>query len=123
MTASPKFFFPLAACFSALHYFALRSDLYWYAPWLDVLMHTWGGFLVIYGFIMLGSIGSGKFTLATWLLPLLLILIMVAWEVFEYAFGLTVMDAYYVRDTTFDIICGAAGGWLAYLLTKKRTTS
>ncbi len=112
-------FFPLALAFLVTHLMAMRLYLYWHTDWFDVIMHTWGGFLVIFGFLMLGTLGSGRLKFGVLTMAVFLLVIMVGWEVFEYVSGLTGTEADYVQDTIFDLICGAAGGALAYVLVKK----
>jgi len=119
IAATPIRFFILAILFLAAHYAALRLHLYWYTEWFDAIMHTWGGFLVVYGFLMLGRVGSGRLAMPRVLLPLALVVVMVVWEVFEYSFGLVGTEANYVRDTIYDLLCGAGGGLLAYVVAHR----
>ncbi len=119
LPARPGFFFPLALIFLAAHLAALRFHLYWYLPWYDMAMHTAGGFLTIMGFIMFRSLGSRRLGLADWLLPWGLLLVMVAWEVFEYVYGVAGSHPSYAVDTAIDLLCGATGGLLAYLTVRR----
>lgn len=119
MTATPLRFFALALPFVAAHLIAMRYFLYFYVPWFDVLMHTWGGFLTIMGFVMLGSIGSRRLALSRALMILGLFGVMTIWEVFEYVYGIAGTHPSYAIDTTLDIVAGAVGGLLALFLFRR----
>lgn len=119
MTARPITFFLLALVFLVAHLVALKLYLYSYLPWYDIVMHVWGGYLVIFGFLMLGTVGSRRLALPRPLLFPALIGVMVVWEVFEYVYGLAGKDPSYGIDTTLDFVCGSVGGVVAYVTTKK----
>lgn len=119
MTATPLRFFVLALPFLAAHLVAMRYYLYFYVPWFDVLMHTWGGFLTIMGFLMLGSIGSRRLALSRPLMILGLFGVMAAWEVFEYVYGIAGTHPSYLVDTTLDVLAGATGGLFALMLFRR----
>jgi len=118
MPVRPYIFFPLALLFLGTHLVALHFSLYWFVWWFDILMHTWGGYLVVYGLMMVGTQGSGVLRLPRSLLFPTLLCVMVAWEVFEYMAGLTGTEANYVSDTAADFLCGTVGGMVAYLTTR-----
>jgi hypothetical protein len=108
------------AIFAVTHLVALKADLYWYFWWFDILMHSWGGFLVVSGLVVLrGLPGVGRFvpssksSIATFLM-----MIMVAWEVFEYFIG-TGLKTEFWFDTLLDVIVGSIGGYVAYVLFSK----
>jgi hypothetical protein len=119
MKARPVIFFLQALVFLAAHLTALKLYLYSYVPWYDIMMHTWGGYLVIFGFFMIGGIGSRRLMLPRWLLFPALFAVMVAWEIFEYVYGLAGQEPSYVVDTALDFVCGTVGGIVAYVTTKK----
>jgi hypothetical protein len=112
-------FFLLAFGLLVAHLSALHYKLYFFVPWFDLLMHTWGGFLVIFGFMMLGSIGSRRLQLPPVLMWVGLGMVMLAWEVFEYVYGIAGTHPSYVIDTTTDTIVGILGGGLAFLFTRR----
>lgn len=116
ITATPWHFFPLALAFLAAHVLAQQFALYWYLFWFDSMMHVWGGFLAIMGFIMLGRIGSRRLALPSLLLPVALLGVMVSWEVFEYVYGVAGTHPSYAMDTTLDFIFGSLGGIVAFAL-------
>ena len=119
MIATPLRFFVLALPFVVAHMMAMRYFLYFYVPWFDTLMHTWGGFLTIMGFVMLGSIGSRRLALTRPLMILGLLAVMVAWEVFEYVYGIAGTHPSYLVDTALDVVAGAAGGLVAFVVFRR----
>lgn len=119
LTAKPWHFFPLALVFLASHVTAQYFYLYWYWSWFDSLMHAWGGFLTIMGFYMLGRIGSRRLALPLWALPLALGVVMLAWEVFEYVYGIAGAHPSYAIDTTLDMVFGSLGGMVAFVLFRR----
>jgi glycopeptide antibiotics resistance protein len=80
-------------------------------------MHLWGGVLVALGVYILSHFANINFkpTLLTTLAVLLVV--MAAWEVFEYLAGLY-NPATYVYDTTKDLLFGLCGGLLGYSLLR-----
>lgn len=112
--ATPVYFFLPALGLLATHIVAMHYHLYWYLPWFDIFMHLWGGYLVIIGLLMIGSIGSRRLYFPDWSLAPVLGLVMLGWEVFEYVFGVAGTHPSYLVDTTLDIIFGALGGLIAY---------
>ncbi len=120
MTATPLRFFVLALPFVAVHLIAMRYFLYFYVAWFDIFMHTWGGFLTIMGFMMLGGIGSRRLALSRPLMLLGLAGVMAAWEVFEYVYGIAGTHPSYLVDTSLDVVVGAVGGVLALLVFRRR---
>ncbi len=119
MPATPFRFFALAIPFLVAHLVAMRYFLYFYVPWFDVLMHTWGGFLTVMGFTMLGTIGSRRLMLSRPLKILGLVGVMVVWEVFEYVYGIAGTHPSYVVDTGLDFVAGAVGGAAALVVFRK----
>lgn len=119
LSATPYIFFPLAGLFVASHVVALETSLYWFLPWFDIVMHTWGGFLVVYGLNMFNALGSRRVQFAAVVQALILVLVMVVWEVFEFVFVIDLSQPHLVRDTIFDGIYGALGGVVGYLVVKK----
>ncbi len=110
-------FFALSVVFTLVHNFAVFASLYWYYSWFDIVMHLWGGVLVALGVHILSHFANVtlKPTLQTTLIVLLIV--MVSWELFEYVAGLYNPDTY-VYDTTKDLLFGLCGGLLGYSLLR-----
>jgi len=119
MPLSPRIFFPLALALAATHWTALQLQLYWYVPWLDMLMHTWGGFLVVYGLYMFQVVGSRKVVLARHWVFLILVIVMAAWELFEFGYVIDHTQHNVVLDTILDLGFGALGGLCAGLAIRR----
>lgn len=112
--ASYSLFF-LWVLFALAHVVFLKLFLYWHFDWLDIFMHTWGGFLVVATWYQIRNGGLFKRVFSNrYFHPLLfLIVAMIAWEVFKYLIGSTVSQNYRL-DTTFDLLSGFLGGLVAF---------
>lgn len=101
----------LSTMLALFHSFALATYLYWQYVWLDVPVHLLGG-------LTLGMVFIG---IETRFRPIAFVLFMAAviigWEVFEYMIG-TPREANFIFDTSLDVLMGALGGTLAYLLAR-----
>lgn len=103
--------FVFCAALAALQLWAVEHFLYWIYPWFDVPMHFLGGvsiatFLVALLLHRRPRIFSVLFALA-----------LIAWEVFEYVFGIP-REANYLFDTALDFLMGALGGILIYVIAR-----
>lgn len=109
-----------AGVFAVTHLVALSADLYWYFWWFDILMHGWGGFLVIYGLAVIRSLSSlAQFVpRASFAQAAVLLVVVIVWELFEYGIG-TGLKTEFWNDTLLDIVMGFFGGLFAYVLLKK----
>lgn len=110
----------LSGAFAAVHLFAMKTSMYWYYPWFDIVMHFWGGVLLALG---VHSFSSFSRIYIKPSLPVVLIVVLMAattWEIFERLAGLY-DPATYVFDTAKDLIIGLSGGLLAHLLIRKYT--
>ena len=99
--------FILCAALAVLQLIAVAHYLYWQYAWFDVPMHLLGGiaiatFLVAILLSRRPRIFSVLFALA-----------LIAWEVFEYVFGIP-REANYVFDTALDFLMGTLGGIAVY---------
>lgn len=120
----------ISVVISFLHsFFGIKMALYWSTGWMDLIMHTLGGFLV--------GVGSLYFIFhTTWVkhLPKFItpnevavftviissvFIVGVSWEFWELYNGLTnpVTDR---LDTISDVIMDLTGGVLAYFYTKNK---
>lgn len=101
----------LTGALALLHSYALDEFLYWRYPWFDVPMHFLGGLAV--GTVLVGFL----FRFRPWLYLVLFAGGMVAWEVFEYLFGIP-RETNYVFDTALDFLMDTLGGLVAYGLAR-----
>ena len=112
-------FLLISAIFAAVHTLAIQASLYWYYSWFDVVMHFWGGVLVALGVQALATLRIFPFRSNFITTILILIVLMLVWEVFEYAVGLYDEETY-VFDTMKDIVVGFSGGTIGYLFLRKK---
>lgn len=115
--------FGLSALMLAIfHYLFLELHLYWLYLWLDIPMHFLGGVTVALGYMVFLGLSpklAKKYFTVNYTLSFVL-LVAVAWEVFEVAAGiLTLEESNYVGDTTLDIIVGVIGGVSGYLVGRR----
>lgn len=113
-------FVTLGALFAVAHVIALQLALYWYYWWFDVVMHFWGGILItlcLYALVVFPRLYIRP-TFPSVLLVLLIVTI--CWEVFEWSVGLWQPKAYLV-DTFEDILLGSSGGLLAHIILRTYT--
>ncbi len=110
------------ALFALAHGYFVAHSSYWYIEWLGLLMHTWGGLLLILSWYFIRKVGLFPAFFRYKLVHPLLFLVaaMVGWEVFKYAIGSIVSDKY-VLDTILDLTFGALGGLIGFLLFRSRT--
>ncbi len=116
------FFVLLAALFAMTHAFAVETALYWYYPSFDIIMHFWGGALIVFSVQALSTLSFFPLKPNFITIALVLVLVMVSWEVFERSAGLYNTETY-IFDTAKDLIVGSLGAAVAYLLfTSKKET-
>ena len=108
--------------FLYIHYLSVYVSAYPDIWWLDVMMHTVGGFLVVTTWYQVKALNAFSFLLSQWWLQPLVVLstAMIVWELFEYKYGL-VTDFRYLADTIYDILCGFSGGLISFLIFPSRT--
>jgi glycopeptide antibiotics resistance protein len=101
----------LCAALAALNLFAFEHYLYWKLEWYDVFMHLLGG-------VALGAFLAGFLARFRPLLYLVLFYgLVIAWELFEYYFGIP-RESNYVFDTALDLLMGTLGALAAYALAR-----
>ncbi len=112
----------LWAAFAGAHAFFVEHFLYWEVIWLDLVMHTWGGALLVASWYYIKSTESfSRLFRRAWFHPVLgLIVLMVGWEVFKYYIGSITSDAY-VLDTALDLAFGSLGGLISFWFIRSRT--
>lgn len=120
--------FVLAIIFGSMHAMAQVFYFYWTLWWFDYLMHFLAGVFiglitlwVAYRWSIFGGARPGLLR-ASLIVFLPVVLIGVAWEVFEYFFGLTeATEEVYALDVAHDLLADLVGGIVAvYVGTKKR---
>lgn len=96
---------------AVLHFFALSEYLYWRLEWFDVFMHYLGGVAIATLLVALIK----KFRPLAFVL--VFALLMIAWEVFEYVFGIP-KEANYKFDTSLDVLMDALGALTVYTIAR-----
>jgi hypothetical protein len=104
-----------SSLFASVHHFAVSMSLYWYYWWFDIMMHFWGGMLVVLGVYALCSLKHIPLKPSTVLIFATLFGIMIVWELFEWQVGLFDPTTHFF-DTAKDMLVGFGGGLVAYLL-------
>jgi uncharacterized membrane protein YjjP (DUF1212 family) len=114
------FFLLALAILAGAHFLALTFFLYWKLWWFDVVMHFFGGITVTLGFFTLKDIVRQIPERFLYAIPMMAgaLFVILAWEIFEYQFGLFKADGY-VFDTVTDIVLGTMGAFLGFLLGHK----
>ncbi len=118
---SPVFrLFVIMLCMLALaQLFAVSFSLYWVYLWLDIPMHAFGGAVVTLGYLALterlalpaATRGFGAAVSVTLIVGL-------GWEAYELATGMVLRDIAPLGDTALDVLMGAVGAVLGYVLAR-----
>lgn len=102
-----------SSMFATVHNLAVRTSLYWYYSWFDIVMHFWGGILVVLGVYALCSLKHIPLKPSQVLIFATLFFAMISWEFFEWQAGL--FDPHtYIADTFKDLVVGFLGGLVGY---------
>lgn len=98
-----------------LNTWALSDHVYWTHRWVDIPMHMLGGATI--GALLAGILERPRIVIFF----SSIFVAAVSWEVFEYFFNLAVEGSgrTYVFDTAYDLLNGAVGAALAYLVARK----
>lgn len=119
--------FVLACIGGALYYLGNIFYLAWYYWWFDMIMHFLvpftGGLGIFWGLFDSGIIFRDRFqSRVAMIVPTFIcaLLVVIGWEIWEYANGLTDSTEGYVLDTINDLILGSIGVLLACLIATKR---
>ncbi len=102
-----------SSLFAAVHNFAVTTSLYWYYWWFDVVMHFWGGILVVVGVYALCSLKHVPLKPTSLIIFTTLAIAMGSWEIFEWRVGLS-EPQYHLFDTIKDLLVGLTGGLVGY---------
>lgn len=111
-------FLLISGAFATVHKLAVETSLYWYYSWFDIIMHLWGGALIVLGVYALCSLKHVPLKPTTLIIFSTLTALIVGWEVFERFAGLYDPTTY-LYDVSKDIIVGYVGGLVGYLLAVK----
>ena len=111
------FFLIASSILLVVHLLATKLYLYWLFSWIDIPVHFLGGSVVALGVF---SAYDLRLPLPKrWLsfVPVFLFVLMIAlaWEVYEIEIGIRI-DANYVTDTLTDIFMGMFGGAVGYVV-------
>mgnify|MGYP006914907401 FL=1 len=100
---------------AVIHVIALELFLYWSISWFDIPVHFLGGSVVALGLFTLHDLRIYVKSRHLRPVPVVFIVLLVAlaWEVFEIAAGVPI-EANYVIDTLTDISMGILGGLVGY---------
>ena len=108
-------FLLISGSFATIHTLAVATSLYWYYSWFDIIMHFWGGSLVVLGVYALCSLKHVPLKPTSFIIFTTLIVLMVTWEIFEWKAGLFDPRTH-LFDTTKDFIVGLTGGLVGYFV-------
>ena len=111
-------FLAVSSVFASVHHFAVVTSLYWYYSWFDIFMHFWGGALIVMGVFAVCSLKHISLKPTFFIVFTTLIVVMIAWEVFERVVGLYNQSTY-VFDVSKDLLVGFCGGVIGYLVAIK----
>jgi hypothetical protein len=110
-------FLLLAILFAATHFLAVAASLYWYHWWFDIMMHAWGGMLLVLGVHALSTFSWSPIQPTLKNVLIVLLVAVISWEVFEWFAGLYEPSTY-VFETAKDILVGLSGGLVTHLFLR-----
>src|SRR3990167_6874685 len=100
-----------------LHLISLQNDYYWLIWWYDIMMHFLGGVWVVLVLIWLNQLKAAPAVLTFKRALTAIIVVGLAWEIYELLFDQTFIDAKgYGLDTVLDLITNTVGATAAYFL-------
>ena len=105
---------------AGLHFIAGTFYLYWTVGWFDYLMHFLGGFgggFVVVWFISNKNLSGVQIAIITFVSVMI---VGVAWEIFEYVNGIAQSTEGYRADTFHDLLMDALGSLTAVLVSLKQ---
>lgn len=116
----------LSIALAALHSAAEAHYLYWVYWWYDVMMHFLAGATLgffVYWFLFVSGHGvkgaRSRRAIMFWVVFIVLVLGL-AWEVFEYVNAIADSHEGYMKDTVNDLILDSCGAALAALVATRR---
>lgn len=108
------------ATLAAIHILALQFFLYWRYEWFDMPMHLFGGAVVALGVFAARELNIPFFIREVTFNRVLasVLLIAIAWELFEFTGGISVVQETFILDTATDIVAGILGGSIGFWVGK-----
>ncbi|OHB18083.1 MAG: hypothetical protein A2544_00615 [Candidatus Zambryskibacteria bacterium RIFOXYD2_FULL_43_10] len=112
--------FGVIVVIGALHFIAEAFYLYWTIWWLDIIVHLLAGFSG--GLVIAWFFGPTSTLKSAMLILVGMLIIGIAWEVFEYILNL-IQPIHYWQDTVLDLVADMMGAILTciYLYIIGRT--
>lgn len=99
----------ILAIIAVVHILAIQNDWYWYYVWLDVPVHFLAGIWVALSVLWLCFVFN-KRTIRSLSIFLIVLLVGVAWEIFEVLGGISTGQPNYMFDTSLDVLMDMTGG-------------
>ena len=87
-------------------HYALINFWYWTYPWLDSVMHFFGGVVI--------SLIASAYLGISWRVIVITIVIGVLWEVYEFMIGISRTELRFVLDTEIDLSMDVTGALVVY---------
>ena len=100
----------------ALHAAASYFGWYWIFRWFDIPMHILGGVFAGYLGMVIYMFRTGRKNPSLWIPLLTALIVGIAWEFLENAYGVSGLNAVYRFDTIKDIIDDMMGGVISLAL-------
>ncbi len=123
MTIRLTLFFIASITLALVNAVALEFSLYWKYLWLDVPMHLLGGFCVALGYSIIPFFGITlpKIFHSKWAYLSVVLLVGLAWEVFEFGFGISIANdaENLIPDTSMDLVLDLLGGYAGYVVAQR----
>src|SRR3990167_3601657 len=104
--------FGVIVVIGALHFIAEAFYLYWTIWWLDIIVHLLAGFSG--GLVIAWFFGPTSTLKSAMLILVGMLIIGIAWEVFEYILNL-IQPIHYWQDTVLALVAGMLGALLPCL--------
>ena len=111
----------LTVVVATMHWLALTNNYYWAIWWYDIMMHFLGGCLVALILLWLDR-WRGTTLITIFVHAFLWIMVVgLAWEIYELSFGLTFVAANgYLFDTILDLIMNTIGATTVYFIFQRK---
>jgi len=124
MLKLPTIFFLISASvLLVIHVLSLELFLYWKYLWLDIPIHALGGAVMALLFFTVHDLFPKYPTRLMYPIPVLLLVLLIAlaWEVFELRAGIPIEEDYEI-DTIVDLIMGMLGALMGYIVGYSMST-